>query len=136
MLLPEKILCISEYYLVSSNPNSWQGVLDTTLCDKVCQLHAAGMWFYPDTPISSKNKIDHHDITKIFVESSVKHHNPNPKILNFLQVMPYFSTQTYSTVVIPMTVLTEDGLLSWHITEQVTTLWKAWQLHFLDTQNL
>jgi hypothetical protein len=49
------------------------------------------MWFYPDTPISSKNKIDHHDITKIFVESSVKHHNPNPKILNFLQVMPYFS---------------------------------------------
>ena len=94
------------------------------------------MWFYPDTPISSKNKIDHHDITKIFVESSVKHHNPNPKILNFLQVMPYFSTQTYSTVVIPTTVLTEDGLLSWHITEQVTTLWKAWQLHFLDTQNL
>jgi hypothetical protein len=107
---------------LSSNPNSWQGVLDTTLCDKVCQLHAPGMWFYPDTPISSKNKIGHHDITKIFVESSVKHHNPNPKILNFLQVMPYFSTQTYSTVVIPTTVLTEDGLLSWHITEQVTTL--------------
>ena len=23
--------------IASSNPRSWQGVLDTTLCDKVCQ---------------------------------------------------------------------------------------------------
>jgi len=25
----------------------WWGVLDTTLCDKVCQLLAAGRWFSP-----------------------------------------------------------------------------------------
>jgi hypothetical protein len=38
-------------------------VLDTTLCDKVCQLLVAGLWF---SPVSSTNKI----------ESGVKHHNP------------------------------------------------------------
>jgi hypothetical protein len=34
---------------------SWQGVLDTTLCDKVCQWLAAGHWF---SPVSSTNKTD------------------------------------------------------------------------------
>jgi len=26
-------------------PVMWRGVLDTTLCDKVCQWHATGLWF-------------------------------------------------------------------------------------------
>ena len=39
------------------------GVLDTTLCDKVCQWLAAGMWFTPGTKVSSTNKTDRHDIT-------------------------------------------------------------------------
>ena len=34
-------------------------------------------WFCPDTPVSSTNKTDRHDITEIFVECGVKHHNPN-----------------------------------------------------------
>jgi len=29
---------------------SWRGVLNTTLCDKVCQWLATGRWFFPDTP--------------------------------------------------------------------------------------
>jgi len=32
---------------------SWWGVLDTTLCDKDCQLLATGRWFSLDTPVSS-----------------------------------------------------------------------------------
>jgi hypothetical protein len=33
---------------------SWRGVLDTTLCDKVCQWFAAGPWFLETwEPISS-----------------------------------------------------------------------------------
>jgi hypothetical protein len=32
------------------------GVLDTTLCDKVCQWLATGQWFSPGTPVSSTNK--------------------------------------------------------------------------------
>jgi hypothetical protein len=49
------------------------GVLDTTLCDKVYQLLAAGQWFSPGTPVSSIT--DHHNIT----ESGIKHHNHNSK---------------------------------------------------------
>ena len=45
-----------------------QGVLDITLCDKVCQWLATGQWFSPGTPVSSTNKIDCHDITKILLK--------------------------------------------------------------------
>ena len=42
-----------------------QHVLDTVLCDKACQWHAAGGWFSLSTPVSSTNNTDHHDITEI-----------------------------------------------------------------------
>jgi hypothetical protein len=35
-----------------------QGVLDTILCDKVCQWLATGQWFSPSTLVSSNNKTD------------------------------------------------------------------------------
>ena len=35
---------------------SWRGVLDTTLCDKVCQWLATGHWFSPGTLVSSTIK--------------------------------------------------------------------------------
>ena len=54
---------------------SWCGVLNTTLCDKVCQWLVAGRWFSSGTPVSSTNKTDY-GITEIFVESDVKHPNP------------------------------------------------------------
>jgi hypothetical protein len=38
-----------------------RGVLDTTLCDKVCH------WFSPGTPVSSANKTECHDITEIWL---------------------------------------------------------------------
>jgi hypothetical protein len=40
-------------------------VLDTTLCDKVCQLLVAGWWF---SPVSSTNKTEWHDITEILLK--------------------------------------------------------------------
>ena len=43
--------------------------VDTTLCDKVCQWLATGRWFSPDTPVSSTNKTDSHDITEIWFKS-------------------------------------------------------------------
>jgi hypothetical protein len=43
-------------------------VLDTTLCDQVRQLLAAGWWFSPGTPASSINKTDSHDITEILLK--------------------------------------------------------------------
>jgi hypothetical protein len=48
-------------------PLRW-GVLDTTLCDKVCQLLAGGRWFSLCTPVSSTNKTDHHDLTEILLK--------------------------------------------------------------------
>jgi hypothetical protein len=67
-----------------------RGVLNTTLCDKICQSLAEGQWFSLGTPVSSINKTDRHDITEILlkvalntiapypiiVASDVKHHNP------------------------------------------------------------
>ena len=44
-----------------------QDVIDTTICDKVCQWLVAGQWFSPGTPVLSTNKTDHHDITEILL---------------------------------------------------------------------
>ena len=66
-------------------PHSWQGVLDTTLCDKVCQLLATGRWF---SPVSSTNKIDCHDITEILLKvalNTIKQTKPKP--MSMLQIM-------------------------------------------------
>jgi len=53
--------------VVSSNPTRW-GVLDTTLCDKVCQWFATGQWVFLCAPVSSTNKTDRHDITEILLK--------------------------------------------------------------------
>ena len=51
--------------------------ITTTFCDNIdyCQWLAKDQWF---SPVSSTNKTDHNDIPEIFVESGVKHQNPNP----------------------------------------------------------
>jgi hypothetical protein len=46
----------------------WRGVLDTTLCGKVCQRFTTDLWFSPGTPVSSTNKTDCHDITEILLK--------------------------------------------------------------------
>jgi hypothetical protein len=47
---------------------SWRGVLYTTWCDTFCQWLATGLWFSSDTPVSSTNKTDRHDITEILLK--------------------------------------------------------------------
>ena len=61
---------ISGYHYSSCEfePRSWRVVLDTKLCDKVCQLLATGRWFSPGTSDSSTNKTDRHDITEILLK--------------------------------------------------------------------
>jgi hypothetical protein len=39
-----------ENHICESERRSWRGVLDTTLCDKVCQSLATGRWFSPRVP--------------------------------------------------------------------------------------
>ena len=58
-------------HLTMFKPCSWRGVLDTTLCDKVCQwlkIIAIGRWFSPGTLVSSTNITDCHEITEILLE--------------------------------------------------------------------
>ena len=45
-----------------------QGVLDTTLNDKVCHWLTTGLWFSPGTLVSSTNKTDCHNITEILLK--------------------------------------------------------------------
>jgi hypothetical protein len=71
------IYAISAYHHWSCEceSHSWWGVLDTILCDKVCQWHTAGLWFSLGTMVSSTNKTDCHDISEILLKVALKHHN-------------------------------------------------------------
>jgi hypothetical protein len=62
-------------------PCSCRGVLDITLCDKVCQLPVTGCWFYPSNPVSSTNKTDRHNITDILLKVAI--HIINNKLQTF-----------------------------------------------------
>jgi hypothetical protein len=46
-------------------------VLYTTLCDKVRQSLATGRWFSTGARVSSTNKTDRHDITKILLKMAL-----------------------------------------------------------------
>jgi hypothetical protein len=63
--------------------NSSLGVLDTTLCDKVCQWLAAGRWFSLGTQVSPTNKTDRHDITEILLKGALN-------TINYLPQQPSF----------------------------------------------
>jgi hypothetical protein len=45
-----------------------RGILDTTLCDQVCQWLVTVRWFSPVPPVFSTNKTDRHDITEILLK--------------------------------------------------------------------
>jgi hypothetical protein len=59
--------CCSDH-ICEFEPSSWQGEVDTTLCDKVCQWLATGLWFSLGTPVSSTNNTNRHDITEILLK--------------------------------------------------------------------
>ena len=54
---------------------SWRGILDTTLCDTVCQWLVAGQWFSQGIPVSSTSKTDCHDITEILLKVALNTRN-------------------------------------------------------------
>ena len=54
-----------------------RGLLDTTLCDKVCQLLETGWWLSLHTLVSSANETDHHYITEILLKVAFNIINQN-----------------------------------------------------------
>jgi len=72
---------------------SWWDVLDTTLCDKVCQWLATGRWFSPGTPVSSINKTDRHDINEILLKVALNTINQTkPHIMAFNLMIHKFAS--------------------------------------------
>jgi hypothetical protein len=67
LLFVQQLLC-SQRYRVINHCDRHITVLDTTLCDKVCQWLATDWWFSPDTLVSCTNKTDRHDITEILLK--------------------------------------------------------------------
>ena len=53
--------CMSTLTLCDRISPRWCA-LHAPVCDTFCQWLAAGRWFSPDTPVSSTNKTDRHDI--------------------------------------------------------------------------
>ena len=63
-----------------------RGVLDKTLCDKVCQWPATGRWFSQGPPVSSTNTTDRHDITKILLKvvlNTINQNRTQPNLFKF-----------------------------------------------------
>ena len=56
------------YHNQCLSPLTLCGVLATTLWDKVCRRLARGLDFFLDTPLSSTNKTDRHDIAEILLK--------------------------------------------------------------------
>jgi hypothetical protein len=55
-------------HVVSFKNSSWRSVLDTTLCDNVCQWPGKGQCFVSGTLVYTANKTDHHDITELLLK--------------------------------------------------------------------
>ena len=62
-------LSVQSVYITTNVVSSNSVQVRCTLFNiKVCQLLATCRWFSPDTPVSSINKTDHHDITEILLK--------------------------------------------------------------------
>ena len=79
--LPVYTVPITTKVVISNLVHGWQGVLDTTLCDKVCQWFVKGRSFSAGTPVSSTNITDHHDITEILLKVALSTLIPQINVL-------------------------------------------------------
>ena len=99
---------------------SWQGILDTTICDKVCQWLAAGRWFPPDTPVSSTNKIDRLNIAEILLIVVLNTINQTIlqciKLYNVISQKPVYSMSYHGNQSISMSYHRNQSI-PFHITE-------------------
>jgi hypothetical protein len=79
----DKLGQMKDVYIVSNEKliPLRRSVLDTTLCDKVCQWLAGCRWFSPDTPVSSTNKADRHAIAEILLNVSLSTINQKPTFM-------------------------------------------------------
>ena len=70
--------------VLSSNPVHGEMYSIKTVCDKVCQWFAVGVWFSPGTPISSTNKTYSHDIAEILLKVALNTIRPIIQLSPFM----------------------------------------------------
>jgi ABC-type dipeptide/oligopeptide/nickel transport system permease component len=73
------------------------GVLDTTLCDKVCQWLATGRWFSPGSSVSFSIKTDHHEITEILLKKAlntiiIPYYPWIPRLIFSITIIPFWAS--------------------------------------------
>jgi hypothetical protein len=93
-------------------------VLNTTLCDKICQCFAAGGCFSPGIPISSTIKTDRHEKTEIVLTV----------VLN--TITPTLNRPHYVELLVPESTarpVVSASALSWSIKYCFT-----WNLHLIN----
>ena len=94
---------------------SWRGVLDTTLCDEVCQWLATGWWFSLGTSVSSTNKTDRHDITEILLKVALNTINLNQNhdvIMCLMSRRPLMSSIKVSPLILIISLIKIKGKMS------------------------
>jgi hypothetical protein len=89
-----------------------RGVLDTTLCDKVCQWFVTRRWFSPGIPLSSTKKADRHDIAEILSKVALSHIN---------QTKPNLLPNIYLTWVLKSSMLWLIQTQSSHQTNRISS---------------
>ena len=77
--------CLSLLIRCQLEPHSWWDVLDTTLCDKVCQCLATSLC----NPVASTNKADRHDITVILLKVALNTINQTTRIWKYIYAFPF-----------------------------------------------
>jgi hypothetical protein len=104
---------------------------DTTLCDKVCQLLAAGRWFSQRTSVSFTYKTYHHDITEILLKVALNTITLTPRIkqvnsfyaflpITILSVIVKFViTQTTSCHFFSAVHIKYNFIADWHICQAI-----------------
>ena len=94
-------------------PRSWQCVLNTTLCDKVCLWLATGRQF---SLVSSTNKTDRHNISEILLKVALNtiNHNKDAWSCDAVNVMSFINLIKIRSLIAPPP-------LFWYIVNQNMT---------------
>jgi len=95
----------------------------TTVCDKVCQWLATGRWFYPGIPVSSTNKTDSHDITKILLKVALNTVKPNT--FPALKVV-------FPSMILVLSVICFENLREKILDRFMMNWWKPNNAHWID----
>ena len=69
---------------------SWRGILDTTLCNTVCQWFAAGQLFSSITPVCPTNKTHRHDIIELLLKVALNTISLSPLLQFFYFILELF----------------------------------------------